>query len=214
MDYLTFPAISSLPHRFILRQPCIDTATDRAEAVGRLLPCHLGHAAAMGFDRFLGAEQVHGVGIGLATAGGPQVHQGVDALISNDPRLLLAIYVADCAAVWIHDQRRGAVGLAHSGKKGSEGGIVALTMAAMRDHFGSRVEDMVVQVSPCIRPPTYEMDGAGLIREQCLAAGLPPGCYHDCGLCTALDLERFYSYRVELGKTGRMLAMAAATCAI
>jgi copper oxidase (laccase) domain-containing protein len=27
------------------------------------------------------------------------------------------------------------------------------------------------------------------------------------GVCTACDLERYYSYRVEKGKTGRMLAL-------
>ena len=29
---------------------------------------------------------------------------------------------------------------------------------------------------------------------------------HDCGLCTACDLDRYYSYRAEKGRTGRMLA--------
>jgi copper oxidase (laccase) domain-containing protein len=30
---------------------------------------------------------------------------------------------------------------------------------------------------------------------------------HDSGVCTACDLDRYYSYRVEKGKTGRMLAL-------
>jgi copper oxidase (laccase) domain-containing protein len=30
---------------------------------------------------------------------------------------------------------------------------------------------------------------------------------HDSGVCTACDLTCYYSYRVEKGKTGRMLAL-------
>ena len=30
---------------------------------------------------------------------------------------------------------------------------------------------------------------------------------HDDGECTACDLEQFYSYRMEKGRTGRMLAL-------
>jgi copper oxidase (laccase) domain-containing protein len=31
--------------------------------------------------------------------------------------------------------------------------------------------------------------------------------YADCGEDTAMDLERHYSYRIEQGKTGRMMAL-------
>jgi hypothetical protein len=30
---------------------------------------------------------------------------------------------------------------------------------------------------------------------------------HDAGACTACDIDRYYSYRAEKGKTGRMLAL-------
>ncbi|MDB4412825.1 polyphenol oxidase family protein, partial [bacterium] len=56
-------------------------------------------------------------------------------------------------------------------------------------------------------PPHYEIDFAATIREQALDAGVPPTRYHDIGLCTASDLGRFYSYRIEKGNTGRMLAL-------
>jgi polyphenol oxidase len=41
--------------------------------------------------------------------------------------------------------------------------------------------------------------------KQCRAAGVTQ--IHDSGVCTACDLERYYSYRAEKGKTGRMLAL-------
>ncbi|MFT5470790.1 MAG: copper oxidase (laccase) domain-containing protein, partial [Verrucomicrobiales bacterium] len=60
---------------------------------------------------------------------------------------------------------------------------------------------------PCIRPPAYEIDFAAQIRLDCLAAGIPDSQFHDDGQCTSRDLEKYYSYRVEKGKTGRMLAL-------
>ncbi len=70
--------------------------------------------------------------------------------------------------------------------------------------FESAPEDLVVQLSPCVRPPFYEIDFATQIVTQLRAAGV--GRIDDCGENTGADLERFYSYRMEKGSTGRMLA--------
>ena len=75
----------------------------------------------------------------------------------------------------------------------------------MIERFGSDPADLIVQLSPCIRPPHYEVDIATEIIRQCRALGVQH--IHDSGTCTASDLSRYYSYRAEKGKTGRMLAM-------
>jgi copper oxidase (laccase) domain-containing protein len=75
----------------------------------------------------------------------------------------------------------------------------------MIDRFGSDPANMIVQLSPCIRPPNYEVDFAAEIVRQCRALGGKQ--IHDSGICTACDLDRYYSYRAEKGKTGRMLAL-------
>jgi copper oxidase (laccase) domain-containing protein len=75
----------------------------------------------------------------------------------------------------------------------------------MRERFGSNPAELIVQLSPCIRPPHYEIDFASNIVEQCRAAGVRQ--IHDSGVCTACDINRYYSYRAEKGKTGRMLAL-------
>jgi hypothetical protein len=95
----------------------------------------------------------------------------------------------------------------HSGKKGSELGIASEGLRLMQEHFGSRPENVRVQLAPCIRPPAYEVDFASQIRQSCLEAGVLPENYADCGLCTSSDLARYYSYRMEKGRTGRMLAL-------
>jgi hypothetical protein len=64
-----------------------------------------------------------------------------------------------------------------------------------------------VQLSPCIRPPHYEIDFAAKILRQCREVGVKE--VHDCGVCTACDLQNYYSYRAEKGRTGRMLALLA-----
>ena len=64
-----------------------------------------------------------------------------------------------------------------------------------------------MQLSPCIRPPHYEVDFAAEIVRGCQERGVEN--IHDSGACTACDLEQYYSYRVEKGRTGRMLAFLA-----
>jgi polyphenol oxidase len=95
----------------------------------------------------------------------------------------------------------------HSGKKGTELGVVAKAIKSMAEHFGSRASNIVAQLSPCIRPPHYEMDFAAEIVRQCRDLGVT--AVNDCGVCTACDLNRYYSYRAEKGRTGRMLAFLA-----
>jgi len=95
----------------------------------------------------------------------------------------------------------------HSGKKGTELGVVANAIKSMTEQFGSRAANIVAQLSPCIRPPHYETDFAGEIVRQCLDLGVT--ALNDSGVCTACDLSRYYSYRAEKGRTGRMLAFLA-----
>ena len=77
----------------------------------------------------------------------------------------------------------------------------------MAASFGSQAADLVVQLSPCIRPPHYEVEIAPRIIEQCRSRGVTR--IHDSGVCTACDLGSYYSYRAEKGRTGRMLALLA-----
>jgi copper oxidase (laccase) domain-containing protein len=64
---------------------------------------------------------------------------------------------------------------------------------------------LIVQLGPCIRPPHYEIDFAAEIGRQAARAGVVN--FYDCGICTASNLPRYYSYRAEKGKTGRMWAV-------
>ena len=136
---------------------------------------------------------------------GLAVVPGVDGLITCQPGIALAIYVADCGVIWLADRKSGAIGLLHSGKKGTESNIFGVAVAQMAEHYGTRPEDLTAVLGPCIRPPDYEVDFAHEIANQ--ARRIRLGNFIDCGLNTASDSLRFYSYRKELGKTGRMMAL-------
>lgn len=208
----TFPALSALPflrHGFVSRIAGLDMKTDRASALARLGKFHAEARSNLGLDnaQYFTAEQIHGAGVAVAGENSPA--PGADALVTDRAGACLGIYVADCAAVYLVDPARRCIGLAHSGKKGTELGIVPATIEKMRAEFGAEPHRMIAQISPCIRPPNYEIDFAAIIAQQCRAAGITQ--VHDCGANTAADLQHYYSYRAELGKTGRMLALLAMT---
>lgn len=209
---MTFPLLTDLGdfrHGFILRHPEIPVDVERAEAVARLWPVHVAEVERLGFsaDQLCLAEQVHGDGVAVIESPSEAPQAGVDGLITLTRGLVLGIYVADCGAVYLADPVTGACGVLHSGKKGSQMGIAAVGIQRMQEVFGSRPQDIRVQLAPCIRPPAYEVDFAAQIRQSCLEAGIRPEHYDDCGLCTSSDLSRYYSYRMEKGRTGRMLAL-------
>lgn len=209
---MTFPLLEELSafrHRFTLRHPTIPVDAERAEVVARLWDWHHEQAAEMGFgqDALCIAEQVHRAEVAVVNAAPTRPLTGVDGIVTATPGLVIGIYVADCGPLYLADPKTGACGVVHSGKKGSELGIAAVAIRQMQQHFGSDPRDIRAQLGPCIRPPAYEVDFASQIRSACLDAGIQPDHYADCGLCTSSDLNRFYSYRLEKGRTGRMLAL-------
>lgn len=209
-----FPALNALNavvHGFTTRLPGIEVTHDKAAMLAKLDDVHREVRKAYGAHRrwFVTAQQIHGNQVGVVDrpAERDECFAGCDSLISNQRKVCLGIYVADCCAVYLVDPVRHAIGLVHSGKKGTELAIVANAIRAMGEHFDSRASDLVVQLSPCIRPPHYEVDFAAEIARQCRDLGVKQ--VHDSGVCTACDLTRYYSYRAEKGRTGRMLAFLA-----
>lgn len=217
-----FDALTALPscvHVFTRRIPGIDVSHDKAEALRRLDAAHLEIRREIGIADWplLTAEQIHGDKIAIAcrAEAGPRrvdlaptsdkEFAGCDGFITNQRGIALGIHVADCCAVYIVDPTTPAIGLVHSGKKGTALGIAGKAIHQMKEAFSSNPANMIVQLSPCIRPPHYEIDFAVDIVEQCRAEGVKQ--IHDNGICTACHLDLYYSYRAEKGKTGRMLAL-------
>ncbi|GAB4181021.1 MAG: peptidoglycan editing factor PgeF [Terrimicrobiaceae bacterium] len=208
----TFEPLTSCPgilHAFLTRVPGIDVDCGKEEALERLRPSHeeaIRQVGLAGYPLAL-AEQVHGNQVAVARAG--ITVPGADGLVTDRSGICLGIYVADCAAVFLVDRTRRTIGLVHSGRKGTESGIVGQAVRLMTEEFGSRPKDLLAVISPCIRPPHYEVDFARSIRSQLHTCGIQDVV--DTGRCTASQPERYYSYRRESGRTGRMLALLAIT---
>ena len=210
-QFLALSAIGTCRHVFTQRIPGIHVSHDKGEVLTRLDAAHreIRNAIGVGDWPLLTAQQIHSNKIAVADAcsRGPVGREfpGCDGLITSQPGIALGIYVADCCAVYLIDPQTPAIGLVHSGKRGTAAGVVSNAIQQMIDRFGSDPANMIVQLSPCIRPPHYEVDFAAEIVRQCRALGVKE--IHDSGICTACDLDRYYSYRAEKGKTGRMLAL-------
>lgn len=198
-------AVPGVRAAFIPRLPGIDVVTDRATALSRLASAHTEFLYSRGFDpaRLATAEQIHGDTVALAERADRSL--GADGLVTSVPGLVLGIYVADCAAVYLADRHGRAVGLIHSGRAGTEKNITARAIALMQKEFRVEPHDLVVEVSPCIRPPLYETDFASCIAQQASEAGVKD--IRDTGICTGSNVDAYYSYRMEHGQTGRMLAL-------
>ena len=82
-----------------------------------------------------------------------------DALVTDQPGVLLAILTADCAPVLFADPAAGVVGAAHAGWKGAIGGVCEATVEAMLG-LGARRERITAAVGPCIAQASYEVDTA------------------------------------------------------
>ena len=192
---------------FIGRIPEVAVDTDRDATLARLQPMHMDAVENLGFawGSTWRAEQVHGGGVAVVRDIHGGVELGVDGLITNVPGVMLAIYVADCGAVYLIDEKNKAIGLVHSGKKGTDAEIARVALEKMAKEYGTKPADVIAVLAPCIRPPAYDFDFAADIRETIENAGVKK--FTDCGICTSSDLKKYYSYRIEKGATGRMLAL-------
>ncbi len=81
-----------------------------------------------------------------------------DGLMTDDPKDLLAITVADCMPICLYDGKRGVLALLHSGWRGT--GIVRNALSAMEGVYGSRPRDIVAALGPSIGACCYRVDDA------------------------------------------------------
>ncbi len=180
------------------------------------------------------ASQVHGNQAAVVDAADRRrTVPGVDALITRDPGVVLAMHCADCVPLLLVDPVRRAVAAVHTGWRGTAAGAAPAAISAMVGTFGSRPADLLAAIGPAIGPCCYEVDapvverfapwpwrervvspapsGRWMLdlweanRRQIVDAGVPPGSVAVAGLCTAHHPALFFSHRRD-GATGRMAA--------
>lgn len=87
----------------------------------------------------------------------PRDFQQIDGLITNTPGVVLCAFFADCVPILLADPVHRAIGLAHSGWRGTAASISQETLGKMRDVYGTRPEDCFAAVGPSICRDCYEV---------------------------------------------------------
>lgn len=86
-------------------------------------------------------------------------YQDVDGLITNVPGITLVTFYADCVPLYLVDPVHRAIGLSHSGWRGTVNRIGQVTIDAMAREYGTRPEDLIVCIGPSICQDCFEVGG-------------------------------------------------------
>lgn len=164
-------------------------------------------------------EQVHGARVVLAEGKREQC----DALVTDQPEVVLLVRAADCVPVLLADPDAGVLGAAHAGRDGMADGVVTACVERMRQlgaqtvsawigpHICGRcyevpaaLRDEVAAVEPTTASTTSwgtpALDiGAG-VKAQLLRLGVQ---VHDVSRCTR-ESPDLYSYRRDGAGAGRL----------
>lgn len=84
-------------------------------------------------------------------------YRDVDGMITNVPGLMLATFYADCVPLYFVDPVNRAIGLSHSGWKGTVHRMGAVTLQHMKENFGTNPADVQAAIGPSICQDCYEV---------------------------------------------------------
>jgi hypothetical protein len=182
--------------------------------------------------------QVHGADVVVARRGGlPDPLPQADAMITDEPDLVMTMRFADCVPLLFYDPVHHAAGIAHAGWRGTLAGVGPATVTAMAEAYGTQPQDVIAGIGPAIGPCCYEVGpeviaqvmealsfGAEVIIQPANGGGL--GAHLDlweanrrallaidvqsielAHICTACNTTEFFSHRAEAGRTGRFGAV-------
>lgn len=158
----------------------------------------------------------------------------VDGLITDEPGILLGTFYADCVPLYVVDPVHHAIGLSHSGWRGTVARMGAVTIRAMEEAFGSRPEELFCGIGPSICQECYEVSDD--VAEQFLGtfedaddrllypareghyrlnlweankrvlldAGVRPEHLQITDLCTCCNPRNLFSHRFSKGRRGNL----------
>ncbi|MBQ2706203.1 MAG: peptidoglycan editing factor PgeF [Agathobacter sp.] len=166
----------------------------------------------------------------------PRPYTDVDGLITNELGVILSTFYADCVPLYFVDPVHKAIGLSHSGWRGTVGRMGQKTLEAMKEAYGTRAEDVYAAIGPSICQECYEIsqdvaehfykefEGHGdeiLINKGngkyqldlwktneivMLEAGILPEHLAVTNICTCCNAEILFSHRASQGKRGNLAA--------
>lgn len=171
-------------------------------------------------NRVVSAGLVHGDNV--AVVGEENFGQkivNVDGLITSAPNVILTISIADCLPLYFFDNVNQVLGLAHAGWRGVSQEIAIKMLDKMMSEFGTRPEDVCVEIGPHIKDCHFEVDEdvaqqfsdyqeqiskkgekslinlSGIVREQLRKRGVKEENINISEECTYCLKEKYYSFR-------------------
>ena len=177
VTYLTYPEFDKLPgfvHAFSTRLGGVSegiyssmnlsfTRGDKEEAVKENYK-RIADAAGFDMNDIVTSDQTHTANVRLVTEKDrgngitkPRPYTDVDGMITNVPGLVLATFYADCVPLYFIDPVHRAIGLSHSGWRGTVAKIGAVTVRRMQEEFGSEPSEIYAAVGPSICQDCYEV---------------------------------------------------------
>lgn len=201
-------------------------------------------ALGTGLTSFVFSDQVHGRGVHIVTAAdrgrgardpGDAIPQ-TDALVTRDPRTVLAVLAADCVPAVLYDPGAHVLACVHAGWRGTVARVLHAAVDTMA-RLGTRPQDIIAALGPAAAPDRYQVGedvkaaaeeafggGAGPVvrpggngkwlfdlweanRLVLRDAGVPDGQVHVAGVATGPVPGLFFSHRAEQ-PCGRFAAVA------
>lgn len=162
-------------------------------------------------------------------------YSDVDGLITNVPGIVLTTYYADCVPLYILDPINKAIGLSHSGWKGTVKRIGDNTLKLMNENYGTNPKDVICCIGPSICQDCYEISedvanefinefgknnkilynkGNGKyqlnlwesVKQVFLDAGVEYDNIYTTDICTCCNKDELFSHRGHHGKRGNLAA--------
>lgn len=186
-------------------------------------------AVSIRYENMVFSDQVHGTAIQHVKKG--DSCQAIDALITNEPAVVLTTIYADCVPLYFLDTQKKVIALAHAGWRGTASQIARLTVEDMQKVYGCRPEHILAGIGPSISSCCFEVDlpvyeafqtwedhikakgekfyiNLKAINKQILLdAGLPDKNIEISDLCTKCNPDLFYSHRRMGANRGTMIAV-------
>lgn len=254
LPYLSFSSYEALPyirHMFTTREggvskdiyESLNLSFTRGDDETAVLENYRRVAQALGtsIDHIVTSDQTHttnvrpvgkeDLGKGITR---PRDYKDVDGMITDQPGVLLATFYADCVPLYFVDPVHKAIGLSHSGWRGTVGRMGQATVEAMERSFGSQPKDLLCAIGPSICQDCYEVSRdvaeafifafpthekeilqAGALGKYQLdlwkaneivltEAGVLKEHIDLAGLCTCCNSSLLFSHRASKGKRGNL----------
>ena len=95
--------------------------------------------------------------------------EGIDALMTNQPKVCIGVSTADCIPILLYDKFHHTVAAVHAGWRGTVERIAEKTIAAMQQIFDTQPEQLTAVVAPGISLENFEVGEE--VYEQFLQQG-------------------------------------------